>query len=146
MYEHVRMCKHQQQFFLAYDFHLIFFLSRPQSPDAVFRLWVWDSIPGNATGNDALSLYSGAVCPPELLEVGPQAGTVSRSAVRGLPPLLHQFREAVEYTHTHSSRAVIQKDTQTRFPLSPLTTILTVAVWETAQWQQLPESCIDNLW
>ncbi|XP_044061138.1 sodium/potassium/calcium exchanger 3-like isoform X3 [Siniperca chuatsi] len=40
------------------------------------------------------------VCPSERLEVGPQAGTLSHSALRHLPPLLHRLREAVEDTHT----------------------------------------------
>lgn len=54
---------------------------------------------GGVAGNEGLSLSlflclsvchaSGPVCPPELLEAGPQAGFLSAPALRRLPPLLH---------------------------------------------------------
>lgn len=39
---------------------------------------------------------AGSVRPSELLEVGPQVGTLPRSALRSLPPLLRRLREPVE--------------------------------------------------
>lgn len=52
---------------------------------------------GGVAGSEGLSLSislsvchaSGPVCPPELLEAGPQARFLSAPALRRLPPLLH---------------------------------------------------------
>lgn len=89
---------------------------RPERPDSLFK---------GIEGNNGVRLSSGPVCPSEQLEAGPQAGTLSHSTVRRLPPLLHRLREAVEdkHSHTRSSCTFIQKEARaigpSRFPPSP---------------------------
>lgn len=71
-------------------------LSIPKRPEAASRATAsGSSTHGGVPGNEGVSLSlsvchaSGPVCPPELLEVGPQAGILSTSTLRRLPPLLH---------------------------------------------------------
>lgn len=98
------------------------FLCTTESPDAVStETWDYPLMVAWQEMKVSLSLFlclsvchaSGPVCPPELLDAGPQAGFLSAPALRRLPPLLHWLWESLDTTPSPSPPDIIKSDVQT---------------------------------